>query len=395
LRAFFCFVLLAAIAAAPLPAFSAPAGDAAMRAALKKDLTDYLSSRSKPEHISTLSLDVSFRGDPADVSMAVGTMRFGGGRDVTPNDLFQTGSNTKSFTAALILRLEQAGKLSIEDPVSMYLPQYPAYGKAKIRQLLNMTSGIPTYDDTDKWMADVTGEPMTKPTLADLVAYVYPTMKTPGGEWKYSNTGYIMCQMIIDKLSPSHSYKKELDALIAASGLSDTYYEDYFYPAAIQDRIVAGYEVNTDDKGMAKLIGQDTSKFSLGWAQAAGAMVSTPKALSDWVRKLFEGNVLKTKQLAELETLVAIPSGKPVDKLGGDVKAGFGLGVFKIDDPNFGTFWAYQGSTIGYRATYNLLTKSGTIISVFTNSQTTKAENKISEGLFKTLYATLKQFGKV
>jgi D-alanyl-D-alanine carboxypeptidase len=141
-------------------------------------------------------------------------------------------------------------------------------------------------------------------------------------------------------------------------------------------------------------MGADTKDFSLGWAQAAGGMVSTPKALSTWVRKLFEGDVLKPKQKAELESLVAIPSGKPIKELGGDVHSGFGLGVFNINTPAFGTFWAYQGSTIGYRAAYAYLVKSGTIITIFTNSQAPAKESKVNDVLLTDIYATLKKFGK-
>jgi hypothetical protein len=175
-----------------------------------------LTSRGTPENISTLSLSVSFRGQPQNINIAIGTTQYGGGPAVTSSNLFQTGSNTKSFTAVAILQLEAAGVLSIDDTVGKWLPQYPQWSKVTIRQLLNMTSGIPTYDLTPAQEEEYSNNPMIESTPTDLVAYVYPTSKTPGAAWEYSNTGYILAQMIIDEASSSKSYETELNQIIAA-----------------------------------------------------------------------------------------------------------------------------------------------------------------------------------
>jgi len=371
-----------------------PAADNALYAALKKDLQDYLSSRSAIEHISTLSLTISFRGHVKPINLAVGTTKYGGGRPVTPSNLFQTGSNTKAFTSALILQLEAAHVLSIDDTLGKWLPQYPAWRAITIRQLLDMTSGIPTYDLTDQANHEYGDNPRMKSTPAELVAYVYPKMKTPGAQFEYSNTGYILAQMIIAKASREHSYEADLHRLIAANHLDNTFYEPYFYPPVITRRLVSGYYVNTDPPVTEKLIGTDTSGYSLGWAQAAGGMVSTPEDLTRWVRALFEGNVLEPKQKSELLSLVSLKTAQPVSHTSLSDPAAFGLGVFQITDPKLGLFWGYQGSTIGYRATYAYFPRSGLILCVFTNSQTTHDKNKINEELIPALYATLRKFGK-
>jgi D-alanyl-D-alanine carboxypeptidase len=386
-------VTLAACTSSTSPAPPPPPGTA-LNNALLQDLTSYLTTRSAIEHISTLSMAISFRGDPSLIDMAVGTTKYGGGGLVTTTSLFQTGSNTKAFTSAIILELEAAGSLSISDTVGTWLPQYPAWGNVTLQQLLNMTSGIPTYDSTSAWETDYSNNPYTQWTPAQLVAYVYPN-RNPAPSWSYSNTGYILAQMIIDKASPLHSYQAELNKLIATQGLQDTFYEPYFYPTSIQSRVVAGYDVNTDDLGLSKLFNQDTSRFSLGWAQSAGGMVSTPADLTLWVRALFEGNVLPAKQHAELTSLVAIPSGVPIDGTSSENPQGFALGLFEITDPPRGVFWGYQGSTIGYRAAYAYFPTSGLIICVFTNSQAPTAVSTVNTVLFNTLYDTLHSFGKV
>jgi D-alanyl-D-alanine carboxypeptidase len=355
-----------------------------------------LTERGSLEHISTLSMNITFRGSKEEITDAVGTTTYGGGQPVTPDSLFQIGSNTKAFTAALLLRLEAENVLSIDDPVGKWLPQYPAWKNVTIRQLLDMTSGIPTYDGTTAWNDDYEDNPYRVVTPEELVAYVYPQIGTPGQSWAYSNTNFILGQMIIEKASWSHSYKTELDRLIADTCLKDTFYEPDFYPAFVNRRLVSGYFVNTDPSGgLVKLLGTDTKNYSLGWAQGAGGMISNPKNFDRWVRALFEGEVLQPKQRAELESLVSIPDAVKIDNTSAMYPEAFGLGVFQITKQPLGLFWAYQGSTIGYRASYVYVPDSGVIITVFTNSQTTAALNILNDVLITELYKTLKQFGKI
>lgn len=395
-RRFAIGIYLAASLAFCSNALGAPNDDKSLKEALHKDLQNYLTSRGSIEHISTLSMNITFRGSKEEITDAVGTTEYGGGKPVTPDNLFQIGSNTKAFTSALLLRLEAEKVLSIDDAVGKWLPQYPAWKNVKIRQLLDMTSGIPTYDATPAWNDDYEDNPYRVFTPEELVAYVYPQIGTPGKAWAYSNTNFILGQMIIEKASWSHSYKTAVDRLIADNCLKDTFFEPDFYPAFVNRRLVSGYFVNTDpDGGLEKLLGTDTKNYSLGWAQGAGGMISNPKNFDRWVRALFEGDVLKPKQRKELESLVSIPDAVKIDKTSKEHPEAFGLGVFQITKQPIGLFWAYQGSTIGYRASYVYVPDSGLIISVFTNSQTAAAVNKLNDVLVPELYETLQKFGKI
>jgi D-alanyl-D-alanine carboxypeptidase len=373
--------------------------DEKLATALGQDLNDYLTSRASIEHISTLSLTVSFRGGAPDINVATGTTQYGAGAAVTPANVFQTGSNTKAFTAVRILQLEAAGLLSINDSVAKWLPQYPQYSAVTIKQLLNMTSGIPSYSNDEafeQYMADNTkGEP----TPEEIISYVSSQpVKTPGAAFDYSNTNYILAQMIIDKVSPTGSYQTDIDNIISQNNLQDTFYQPYFYPSSVTSRLVSGYYVNTDDQNtpLKTLLGQDTSGFSLGWAQGAGGMISTPEDLTKWVRDLFEGNVLQPTQLQEIKSLVSTHSGQPITQTSAEDPGGFGLGIFQFTDPSLGgLFWAYEGSTIGYRASYAYYPDSGLIVCVFTNSQTSSANNQMTKSLFPKLLATLKAAGRI
>ncbi len=163
-------VLCGAIGSAAPPL----ATNRSLTAALRADLQTYLVKRAAPEHISAVSLAISVPGKPT-LALAVG--RFTTSPHSAPVDtssLFQIGSNTKAFTAAIILNLEAQHKLSISDTVGKWLPQYPAWKNITIRRLLNMTSGIPTYDNDPAFQRRWAADPYHHYTPAEFVASVYP-----------------------------------------------------------------------------------------------------------------------------------------------------------------------------------------------------------------------------
>src|ERR1700736_2776282 len=113
-------------------------------------LESWLAERAPVEKATGIAAYVSF-GDPGPAIEA-----FAGKVGRAPNDapvsqdtLFQMGSTSKSFAAAVILKLEAAGKLSLNDTVGRWLPEYPAWNDVSVRKLLNMSSGIPTYSETE------------------------------------------------------------------------------------------------------------------------------------------------------------------------------------------------------------------------------------------------------
>jgi D-alanyl-D-alanine carboxypeptidase len=115
--------------------------------------------------------------------------------------LFQIGSNTKSFTAALILRLEAEGKLSIDQTVGDWLPQYPDWANVTIRSLLNMTRDITNYTETVDIAQTMAADLHHQFSYKDLIAAVYGKgLPIPSG-WFYSNTNNILAAMIIEAAS--------------------------------------------------------------------------------------------------------------------------------------------------------------------------------------------------
>lgn len=377
---------------------SAGNSDAVLRARLKADITRYLAERARPEHISAVSLSVLLPGSSSNINVAVGTMQYGGrGSAVTPATLFQIGSNTKAFTAVALLQLEAEGKLKIDQPIGKYLPEYPAWKNVTIRQLLNMTSGIPTYDDEQSMLSAYAANPMKHWTEKQLVAVIYPRRKPHAG-WLYSNTGYILAQMIIERVT-KRSYGSEIRRRFFNSpplGLSSTYYEPDLYPHSVERRIVSGYFYNDDPEnaGLAPLLRKDVRRMSLSWTQGAGGIVSTPDDVARWSRALYEGPLLPAKQRAELETVVSQKTGQPIRAADSQKPKAFGLGVGQLFMPPLGRFWFYEGMTLGYRVAYAYLPKSGVVFCLGLNSQPKPKEDHAGK-LMQAIFASLRAAGKV
>jgi D-alanyl-D-alanine carboxypeptidase len=394
-------ITVLALALASLAADAVAADRTPLQQQLEADLRHYLASRRTIEHISALSLSVSFPGDSADIQATAGTVEFAGGAAVTPANLYQIGSNTKAFTAVTLLQLEAEGKLSLQDTLGKWLAQYPLWHGVTLTRLLNMTSGIPTYDSLPAMQKAYAAEPHKDFSPGELIGYVYPgTAGAPAATsgWSYSNTNYVLAELIIEKVT-GHSYAEELRQRFFARPqlhLSDAFYESHQYPAAVIDRMVSGYFFSNtpDNAGLAALYGKDMRDLSVSWARGAGAAVSTPTDLTHWVRALYHGGMLMPRQQKELESLVSLRTGKPIaDIVAGDSR-GFGLGVGRDMLPSLGKFWFYEGETLGYRMIYVWFPKSDVIIAVGINSQPNAADNH-GQQLVQAIYRTLQRAGKL
>lgn len=385
-----CLVALAGTAAPGLSASSAAGTRAALTQALQRDLTGYLTKYGAIEHVSALSLAVSLKAGTDPIDVVAGTTLYGGGPKATPSDLYQIGSNTKAFTSVAVLQLEAQGRLSIDAPIGTYLPQYPAYAKLTLRRLLSMTGGIETYDDTSAWYRMFANAPMRYTPADQLIRLIYPRIKwTPGTKYSYSNTGYLLAQEVVAARSKSHSFSVEIARIIAAAGLKNTYYANNFYPESVARRVVAGYYEN-DDPGFEKFHGKNVTPYTVSWAQGAGSIVSTPEDLTVWARAIYQGNaLLPERQKRELMSLISTETAKPVAAVDAGTPSAFGLGVAQKYDKNLGSFWFYQGETLGFRATHLYFPDSGLVVAIFANSRPVEKNSHMLE-LFGQIYRSIK-----
>ena len=205
---------------------------------------------------------MSFPGSKPSIDLATGTTRFGSGWPVSTRALWQIGSNTKAFTAVILLQLEAEGKLSISDTLGKWLPQYPAWRNVTIRQLLDMTSRIPDYAIQPAFVTAIAAARPARFSAARLVSYVTGLPLGPAG-YSYSDTNYILAQMILEKVTHD-SYSGQLTRrIITPLGLRSMCYAPYTCPAADTARIPTGY---FDLSAAPSLLGQPMPPLPLTWA---------------------------------------------------------------------------------------------------------------------------------
>jgi len=378
----------------------AATSDVALRGALQRDLNAYLVERSEPEHISALSLSVDLPNSSASLDLASGTTAIGGSTPVHSSELFDIGSNTKAFTACVLLQLEAEGRLTIDQTVGRWLPQYPAWSGVTIRQLLNMTSGIPTYDNDprmERAQATSIHRRWTDEMLVAFVDPLYGNAPGPTHGWLYSNTNYLLAGMIIERAT-GHTYADEIEQrLIRPLGLANTFYSPNVYPAVLTDRLVSGYFFNSDaiNRELKPLLGRDVRLMDMSWAGPAGGIIATPRDVARWARALYTGKVLAPQQQRELEMMVSMKTGKPIQNASAGDPTGFGLGVAQSVRPELGTYWYYQGETLGYRMIHVWLPKSQTAFALGLNSQPPGAQEAHVGSLLVKIYQDLVRNGAI
>jgi CubicO group peptidase (beta-lactamase class C family) len=197
----------------------------------------------------------------------------------TPQSVFRIGSITKAFTAALILKLQEEGKLNVSDALSKYLPDYPRATDITLQHLLNHTSGV--YDYTNGDLPTLARQQLNLDELIDTFKDE-PLTFEPGTKWSYSNSGYVLLTKVIE-LASGMSYGEYLEqALLEPLGLNSTGVED---ARAITPNRATGYEQTPDGLLNAQFI--DPSIPS-----GAGALVSTTHDLYLWDRALMKGKFL-------------------------------------------------------------------------------------------------------
>jgi CubicO group peptidase (beta-lactamase class C family) len=232
-----------------------------------------------------------------------------------PDVKFRLGSLTKQFTAALVLLLQQDGKLRIEDPVGKYLPESPkAWGKITLANLLGHTSGIPNF--TNDKMFETWG--MSAHTHAEEIAFFRdkPLDFEPGSKFAYSNSNYEMLGAVIEKVS-GQSYADLLgQRIFRPLGMQDT--------GADTDELILPKRAQGYMLGDGGLVHARSESMTVPWA--AGSIYSTTGDLLRWERGLFGGKVLSAASLKTMTT-----AGKGDYGLGVEISKLDGVAVVQHD----------------------------------------------------------------
>ncbi|MFF7454006.1 serine hydrolase domain-containing protein [Kitasatospora sp. NPDC008115] len=261
------------------------------------------------------------------------------------------GSNTKVFTAVVVLQLVAEGKVGLDASVETYLPGL-VRGEGfdgrniTVRQLLQHTSGLPEYVDKES----VLGNPKRYFEPRELLdaALAQKAHFAPGTKWEYNNTNYLLAGMIIQKVTGRPIGEEITKRVIDRIGLRHTYFP---VPGdmTIHEAHPKGYQ-RAEDGSL-----RDYTELDPSWGWAAGAMVSTNTDQTRFYGALLGGRLLPAAQLAEMRTTV------PAEELGAGV--GYGLGLISRPLSCGGLSWGHGGAIPGYE-TFGGTTDDGRSASV-------------------------------
>jgi len=277
---------------------------------------------------------------------------------ITPEMVFDAGSIHKSFTASAVLRLVEEGVLSLDDPISKWLPDYPNIDRTiTVRQLLNHTGGVfdmvrdPAYweaiisDPSRKWKGDE--------TLTHFVAEPY---FTKGNGWHYSTPGYILLRMIIEEAT--------------GQDLGTVYRSYLFNPLKLENSYLAIYEelpektargwFDLDGDGAYEVLPSSVAFNSSTY----GAIFTNAEDLAKWANALFhEGLVLSQDSLDQAMVFEPTTPDEPLT-------TGYGLGIARFSPQVFNDLEVigHSGNAAGYAAGSLYLPDYGVSIGIMVNT---------------------------
>jgi CubicO group peptidase (beta-lactamase class C family) len=288
-----------------------------------------------------------------------------------PEARYKIASISKQFTAAALLLLAEDGKLSLDDPVSKYLPDLTRANEVKLRQLLSHTSGY-----RDFWPQDFAFVDMEKPTSPGHILDKWakaPLDFDPGTRWQYSNTGYVIAGQIIEK--------------VAGMPLLD------FLKARIFDRL--GMHPVDLDTGMTDADPLGYHRYALGpvrveqqpgagWLYAAGELAMSASDLARWDVSVINQGVMKPASYKDQQTEVLLTSGAGTD---------YGLGV-EVDVKKGHRRISHGGEAVGYLSENRIYPDDRAAIVVLDNADFGNAQTSIADAIEDVIFADAGDVGR-
>ncbi|RIA46905.1 CubicO group peptidase (beta-lactamase class C family) [Hephaestia caeni] len=279
---------------------------------------------------------------------------------------YQIASISKQFTAAALLLLEDQGKLTLDDPVSKYVPGITQGDHITIRQLLSHTSGLQDYWPQDYSFAAME-HPVTPQQIVDRWAKK-PLDFPPGTQWQYSNTGYVVAGMIVEKVSGT----KLLDFLKA-----HIFSKLDMHPINQDLAIGKGYPVGYHRYALGPV--RPEKPAAPGWLYAAGELAMTASDLAKWDIARIDRTVLPADDWAAQETAILLTNGKDT---------GYGLGV-DVGEKNGHAYVEHSGEAVGFLSENIVFPKDKAAVVVFVNSDFSNAFLTITQGIVKTAFPAI------
>ncbi len=283
-----------------------------------------------------------------------------------PSMRYSIGSISKQFTAAAILLLTEQGRLSLDDPVSRFIPNLSRGNEVTIREMLSHTSGY-----QDFWPQDYVPPFMLQPITADKILDLWarkPLDFDPGTEWQYSNTNFVIAGLIVEKASGQPLLQFLSEHIFVPLGMKSVINID-------QERLT-----ETDATGYLRYaIGPPriAPKVGKGWLFAAGELAMPAEDLAKWDISLMNQTVLKPASYAEMERETLLKNG---------LGTRYGLGVAVRQE--FGHRAIEHGGEVsGFTAENMVFPDEKLVVVVLTNEDSVGVSGDLAKKIAEFLFA--------
>ncbi|MFI5721045.1 serine hydrolase domain-containing protein [Nocardia sp. NPDC051750] len=282
---------------------------------------------------------------------SAGTAELGGTAKPPIDGHVRIASNTKTFTATLVLQLVAEGRIGLDTPAADYLPEFGLDERITVRMLLQHTSGVfnftgELYEDGSVVLGiPAPGTPLGKEWVEhrfetyrpqELVALALSKRArfAPGAGWSYSNTNYVLARLLIEKVAGRSFAEEVRRRILDPLGLSGTVAPET--SSEIPEPHAHAY-YRYEENGEEKIV--DVTRHNPSWNPCGGDMISTTRDLHTFISALLSGELLPAELLAQMCT--PHPTGIPA--------MDYGLGVFVRDlGPDAGIVITHNGGHAGY-----------------------------------------------
>jgi D-alanyl-D-alanine carboxypeptidase len=233
-----------------------------------------------------------------------------------------------------VLELAAEGKLSLDDTIEHWLPGLVPNGAAiTLRELLNHTSGLFNYSEGAEWTPSVLADPQRIWLPKELIAVsaAHTPYFTPGTDWHYANTNYVLLGLVIEAATGRSVGDELRDRIFQPLGLGET-----SFPAGVDaSGLVHAYVGDATLPGVHGLW-DITPVLNPSWLWAAGALVSNADDVTTFYARLLSGRILRADLVTAMRT-VTPPA------------MNYGLGLMRFDTP-CGRAFGHEGDFNGYRS---------------------------------------------
>jgi CubicO group peptidase (beta-lactamase class C family) len=232
----------------------------------------------------------------------------------TPDTIFAIGSISKQFGAAAIMQLVEAGKLSVDDKLSTWMPTFPRADRITLRNLLQHTSGIVDFEYNGTWPRTMGVTRTTDEVIATFRDL--PPLFEPGTRWSYSSSNYVLVGAILEKVTGQPLADYLATNVFARAGLAHTRMCDSY---AIIPHRARGYAPASTPAATSQFVPAEWShltQFGL-----AGDICSTARDLIQWQHALEEGKVVSAASYKQMSTPGELSDGTQIH---------YGLGLSQL-----------------------------------------------------------------